>query len=79
MKNWAERAIPLDSNWKLLPPLRGADDAAALLEGLADGTIDFICTNHTPCDRGQKPGIPLRRIWHDRAANRLCVVPDVPG
>ncbi len=43
-----------DSNWKLLPPLRSADDAAALLEGLADGTIDFICTNHTPWDEEAK-------------------------
>jgi dihydroorotase len=30
------------------PPLRGADDRAALIEGLMDGTIDFIATDHAP-------------------------------
>ncbi|MCC6462297.1 MAG: amidohydrolase family protein [Saprospiraceae bacterium] len=39
-----------DSHWKVLPPLRSADDREALLEGLADGTIDCICSNHTPWD-----------------------------
>ncbi len=39
-----------DSNWKVLPPLRSQDDREALLEGLADDTLDFICTNHTPWD-----------------------------
>jgi dihydroorotase len=38
----------LDSNWKMQPPLRGAADAAALLEGLADGTVDAIATDHAP-------------------------------
>jgi dihydroorotase len=39
-----------DSNWKLLPPLRAQSDADALLEGLTDGTIDFIVSNHSPWD-----------------------------
>ncbi len=43
-----------DSNWKLLPPLRSQTDAHALLEGLADGTIDFICSNHRPWDEEAK-------------------------
>lgn len=43
-----------DSNWKVLPPLRAASDAEALLEGLADGTIDFIVSNHTPWDEEAK-------------------------
>lgn len=43
-----------DTNWKLLPPLRSADDSAALLEGLADGAIDLICSNHTPWDEEAK-------------------------
>lgn len=33
---------------KVNPPLRGADDVAAVLEGLADGTIDCIATDHAP-------------------------------
>lgn len=44
-----EEDIPgLDSNYKMNPPLRGADDREALLEGLLDGTIDFIATDHAP-------------------------------
>lgn len=44
-----EDDIPgLDSNYKMNPPLRSADDRAALIEGLLDGTIDFIATDHAP-------------------------------
>ncbi|MDQ0217150.1 dihydroorotase [Peribacillus cavernae] len=44
-----EEDIPgLDPNYKMNPPLRGRDDRAALLEGLLDGTIDFIATDHAP-------------------------------
>ncbi|HEY2816759.1 MAG TPA: dihydroorotase [Casimicrobiaceae bacterium] len=32
------------------PPFRGTRDRAALRAGLADGTIDVICSNHTPVD-----------------------------
>jgi dihydroorotase len=37
-----------DTNLKMNPPLRTADDAAALLGGLLDGTIDCIATDHAP-------------------------------
>ena len=30
------------------PPLRGKEDLAALREGLLDGTLDFIATDHAP-------------------------------
>jgi dihydroorotase len=30
------------------PPLRTQDDVDAMIEGLADGTIDVICTDHAP-------------------------------
>lgn len=33
---------------KMSPPLRSADDVEAILEGLADGTIDAIATDHAP-------------------------------
>lgn len=49
-----ERLAEFESNWKVLPPLRDADHRKALLEGLADGTIDFICSNHTPWDSEAK-------------------------
>jgi len=37
-----------DTHTKMHPPLRSAADVAALKEGLADGTIDAICTDHAP-------------------------------
>jgi dihydroorotase len=37
-----------DSNFKVKPPLRTEADRLALLEGLADGTIDAIVSQHTP-------------------------------
>jgi len=37
-----------DTNMKMNPPLRTAEDAAALLEGLLDGTVDCIATDHAP-------------------------------
>lgn len=37
-----------DTNYKMNPPLRGKQDQLALIEGLLDGTIDFIATDHAP-------------------------------
>src|SRR5579863_8163445 len=37
-----------DTTTKVNPPLRTAEDAAALLAGLLDGTIDAIATDHAP-------------------------------
>src|SRR5262249_27113681 len=37
-----------DASTKVNPPLRTAADCAALLEGLLDGTIDAIATDHAP-------------------------------
>src|SRR5688572_24683456 len=37
-----------DTRTKVMPPLRTAADQEALLEGLADGTIDCIATDHAP-------------------------------
>jgi dihydroorotase len=37
-----------DTNAKMNPPLREADDVAAIKEGLSDGTIDCIATDHAP-------------------------------
>jgi dihydroorotase len=37
-----------DVNLKFVAPLRGEDDRLALLEGLRDGTIDAICSDHMP-------------------------------
>ena len=44
-----EDDIPSDeSNWKMNPPLRAQEDLQALIEGLQDGTLDFIATDHAP-------------------------------
>lgn len=37
-----------NTNFKVNPPLRTASDAAALIEGVADGTVDCIVTDHAP-------------------------------
>jgi dihydroorotase len=37
-----------DPVYKVNPPLRSAEDVAALWEGLADGTIDIVATDHAP-------------------------------
>jgi dihydroorotase len=37
-----------DSNFKMSPPLRAAGDVEACVQGLIDGTIDVICTDHAP-------------------------------
>lgn len=39
-----------DSNFRLDPPLRGQRDRDAIRAGLADGTIDAVCSDHTPVD-----------------------------
>ncbi len=37
-----------DTNVKMHPPLRTQDDVDAMIEGLVDGTIEVICTDHAP-------------------------------
>ena len=40
--------------WKMNPPLRAREDRLALVEGLRDGTIDLIATDHAPHSAGEK-------------------------
>lgn len=37
-----------DGRFKMNPPIRTAEDRAALVEGLADGTVDMVATDHAP-------------------------------
>ena len=37
-----------DGRFKMNPPIRGAEDREALIEGIMDGTIDMIATDHAP-------------------------------
>lgn len=43
-----------DSNYKVFPPLRTQADQQALIDGLKDGTIDCISTQHTPLNIDEK-------------------------
>ncbi len=43
-----EELAHYDTCCKVMPPLRTGEDVAAMLEGLADGTIDCIATDHAP-------------------------------
>jgi dihydroorotase len=43
-----------DTNYKMNPPLRTAADIGALLEGIADGTIDILGSDHAPHARFEK-------------------------
>jgi dihydroorotase len=49
-----EAVRSLDANLKMNPPLRSADDRAALVEGLRTGTIACVATDHAPHARHEK-------------------------
>jgi dihydroorotase len=46
--------VVYDSRFKMNPPLASAEDRAALIEGLADGTVDAIATDHAPHEAAAK-------------------------
>lgn len=51
----SDEDIPgLDANWKMNPPLRSPRDVQAVIEGLEDGTIDMIVTDHAPHSEEEK-------------------------
>ena len=67
-----ELLATFDAVYKVNPPLRTADDIAAIKAGLADGTIDAIATDHAPAPaRGQggaaRPGAARHAGPRDRA------------
>ena len=49
-----EATLTYDTATKVNPPLRAASDVAAIKEGLRDGTIDIIATDHAPHDATSK-------------------------
>ena len=49
-----ENDLKEDGKFKMNPPLRSKDDRAALIEGLKDGTIDMIATDHAPHSTEEK-------------------------
>src|SRR5881628_202233 len=53
--------VAYDTNVKMNPPLRAAEDRDAMLAGLADGSVDVIATDHAPHHADEK------RLEFDRA------------
>ena len=53
---------PYDTHFKMNPPLRSEKDRLAIIQGLADGTIDMIATDHAPHNADEKD------VEFDRAA-----------
>lgn len=49
-----ERLEEFDTNFKVMPPLRTKKDIKALIQGLSDGVIDFVTSDHTPLDVEEK-------------------------
>ncbi|MGI9146051.1 MAG: dihydroorotase [Chloroflexota bacterium] len=58
---------PYNTNARTDPPLRSAADASALLEGVRDGTIDCIASDHSP------------RRWVDKACEFDQALPGISG
>lgn len=46
--------LQFDTNFKLHVPLRSEEDRQALIEGIADGTIDLVVSNHEPHEQDRK-------------------------
>jgi len=49
-----ENDLQEDGRFKMNPPLRSREDRAALIEGIKDGTIDMIATDHAPHSAEEK-------------------------
>ena len=62
-----------DTNAKVAPPLRSRDDREAMVEGLRDGTVDFVATDHAPHGRTDK------LCTFDEAANGISVLETALG
>jgi dihydroorotase len=45
---------PYDANYKMKPPLRSCGDLEALVDGIADGTVDALATDHAPHPGSEK-------------------------
>jgi len=58
-----EELTSFDTNFKVSPPLRTQTDIDALIDGLKDGTIDMVTSDHNPLD------IELKKIEFDYASS----------
>ena len=62
-----------DANAKVAPPLRSRKDVHAMVEGLSDGTVDFIATDHAPHGHIEK------MCTFEEAANGISVLETALG
>ena len=62
-----------DTNAKVAPPLRSRGDVTAMIEGMRDGTVDFVATDHAPHGRTDK------LCTFDEAANGISVLETALG
>jgi dihydroorotase len=60
-----EAVAGYDTHAKMMPPLRLASDVRAVQEGLADGTVDAIATDHAP------HGPPEKQVEFEKAMNGI--------
>jgi dihydroorotase len=58
---WLGQPVPYDTNVKMNPPLREAADRDAMLDGIRDGSVDVIATDHAPHHYDEK------KVEFDRA------------
>ena len=65
-----------DGRFKMNPPIRSAADRDALIEGLLDGTIDCIATDHAPHSAEEKSrGLAAASTasWGWSVPSRCCI------
>lgn len=62
-----------DTSTKVYPPLRGRNDTAVLTEGLAEGVIDCIATDHAPHE------LVSKQVTYDEAAFGISVLETALG
>ena len=66
-------AAAYDTNAKVAPPLRSSGDVEGMVEGLRDGAVDFVATDHAPHGRTDK------LCTFDEAANGISVLETALG
>jgi allantoinase len=69
----AERIPDGATEFKCVPPIRGASHRAALWEGLEDGTIDLIATDHSPAPPSMKTPGNFMTAWGGIASLELTL------
>ena len=75
-----EACLDYNTNAKMSPPLRTKADQEAIIEGLRDGTIDAIATDHAPhAPPREGAGVRPRPIWNARPRDFIGFGRDAPG